>query len=102
MLQTLEPFSLEEVRSYASAHILHVAGNAADVRMAPLCRMYRQMKVPPQYTIAGLIVLCSVIHYYTKYQMYESVRSCRTASPLTSHAGACHAYVLSRNLQADV
>ena len=32
------------------------------------------MKVPPQYTIAGMILLCSVIHYYTKYQMYESVR----------------------------
>ena len=41
------------------------------------------MKVPPQYTIAGLILLCSVIHYYTKYQMYESVRA--LAPEITPH-----------------
>ena len=53
------------------------------------------MKVPPQYTIAGLVVLCSVIHYYTKYQMYESV-SAAPQLPSGSSAESWHAHALSR------
>ena len=40
-----------------------------------LCRVYRQMKVPWQITLTGVVLLCSVIHYVTKQQMYENVSS---------------------------
>ena len=43
---------------------------------AGLCwrRVYRQMKVPWQITLTGVVLLCSVLHYITKQQMYENVR----------------------------
>ena len=43
-------------------------------RCAVPCRVYRQMKVPWQITLTGVVLLCSVIHYITKQQMYENVR----------------------------
>lgn len=38
-------------------------------------RAYREMKVPAQYTITGLIVLWSMLQYFTKRMMYDDVRS---------------------------
>lgn len=39
-------------------------------------RVYREMKIPAQYTLTFLIVLWSAIQYVTKRQMYTNVRAC--------------------------
>ena len=52
-----------------------VKGYMSLTKCAVLCRVYRQMKVPWQITLTGVVLLCSVIHYITKQQMYENVRT---------------------------
>lgn len=45
-------------------------------------RAYKEMKVPAQYTITGLILLWSLLQYFTKRVMYEDVS---VQPPSSSH-----------------
>ena len=62
--------------TFCSAQLFHVTfkGCMSLTNPAVLCRVYRQMKVPWQITLTGVVLLCSMIHYITKQQMYENVR----------------------------
>lgn len=38
-------------------------------------RMYKEMKIPAQYTVTVVILIWSAVQYFTKEHMYQNVRS---------------------------
>lgn len=53
-------------------------------------RMYKEMKIPAQYTVTAVILIWSAVQYFTKEHMYQNVRSATGTVFMQSHEPLHH------------